>query len=81
MSTAQNGTWAPDNGGEATSLSLRDRVRTATREIESQIILETLEKHHWNRRRTAETLRISYRLLMLKMKNCREILDAKKAAE
>src|SRR5438552_2697056 len=50
--------------------SYRDRVRAATRKIEAQIILETLEKNRWNRRRTAEELRISYRLLMYKMKNC-----------
>lgn len=53
-----------------TGLSFRDRVRRATREIESQIILEALEQHRWNRRRAAETLRISYRLLMYKMKSC-----------
>jgi two-component system response regulator AtoC len=52
------------------ALSLRERVRKATREIESEIILETLQQHRWNRRRTAEALRISYRLLMYKMKSC-----------
>jgi DNA-binding NtrC family response regulator len=51
-------------------ISLRERVRQATRQIESEIILETLERHRWNRRRTAEALRISYRLLMYKMKSC-----------
>ena len=51
-------------------ISLRERVRQATRQIESEIILEALEQHRWNRRRTAEALRISYRLLMYKMKSC-----------
>jgi DNA-binding NtrC family response regulator len=50
--------------------SLRERVRQATKQIESEIILETLEQHRWNRRRTAVALRISYRLLMYKMKSC-----------
>lgn len=50
--------------------SLRDKVREATRQIESELILEALEQHRWNRRRTAEALRISYRLLMYKMKSC-----------
>jgi DNA-binding NtrC family response regulator len=50
--------------------SLRERVRQATRRIESEIILEALEQNRWNRRRTAEALRISYRLLMYKMKSC-----------
>lgn len=67
------------NGAEEIVMSLRERVRSAAQEIESQIILETLEKHHWNRRKTAETLQISYRLLMLKMKNSRSIIDAKRA--
>lgn len=60
-------------GAGANSLptsSLRERVRQATRQIESEIILEALQQHRWNRRRTAEALRISYRLLMYKMKSC-----------
>jgi DNA-binding NtrC family response regulator len=51
------------------SPTLRERVREATRQIESEIILETLEQNRWNRRRTAKALGISYRLLMYKMKN------------
>ena len=50
--------------------SLREKVRQATRQIESELILEALEQHRWNRRRTAEALSISYRLLMYKMKSC-----------
>lgn len=52
-------------------ISLRALVREAARETESRIILETLAKHHWNRRRTAEALNISYRSLMYKMKYCK----------
>jgi transcriptional regulator with PAS, ATPase and Fis domain len=48
--------------------SLRDRVRQATRQIESEIIMEALNRHRWNRRRTAAALQISYRSLMYKMK-------------
>lgn len=50
--------------------SLRIRVRHAARQVESSIIREALEQHHWNRRRTAEALKISYRSLMYKMKMC-----------
>ena len=50
--------------------SLRERVRQAAKDLESEIIMEALEQHRWNRRRTAEALRISYRSLMYKMKNC-----------
>ena len=56
--------------GLPAGVSLRERVRLATRQIESALILEALEQHRWNRRRTAEALRISYRLLMYKMKSC-----------
>jgi transcriptional regulator with PAS, ATPase and Fis domain len=51
------------------TMSLRDRVRQAARQIESGIIMEALEQHRWNRRRTAESLKISYRSLMYKMKD------------
>jgi DNA-binding NtrC family response regulator len=49
--------------------SLRETVRQAARQVESQIIMDALQKHRWNRRRTAEALNISYRSLMYKMKN------------
>jgi len=47
---------------------LREQVRRAARRVESEIILRTLEQHHWNRRRAARTLKISYRALLYKMK-------------
>jgi two-component system response regulator AtoC len=56
--------------GESGTPTLRDRVRVAVRQVESEVILATLEKHRWNRRRTAQALGISYRSLMYKMKNC-----------
>ena len=67
MSSATMGTGAQVNSAPVPSL--RERVREATKQIESKIILETLEQHRWNRRRAAEALRISYRLLMYKMKS------------
>lgn len=57
-----------DQGGAAPSL--KDRVREAVKGLEAEIILRTLEKHHWNRRRAAQSLQISYRALLYKMKNC-----------
>jgi DNA-binding NtrC family response regulator len=51
-------------------LPLKEQVRKASRELESGIILRTLENHRWNRRRTAESLNISYRSLLYKMKAC-----------
>ena len=80
MSTLSINNSNGDTGPEA--VPFRKRVREATREIESQIILEALEKNRWNRRRAAEELRISYRLLMYKMKNCnlREIGQSSRSA-
>ena len=51
-------------------LSLREQVRRAARQLESEIILKALDRHRWNRRRAAQTLRISYRALLYKMKDC-----------
>jgi len=50
--------------------SLKARVRVAVKELESEIILRSLHKHHWNRRHTAQSLQISYRALLYKMKSC-----------
>jgi DNA-binding NtrC family response regulator len=51
-------------------MPLKEQVRRASREVESGIILRTLQNHRWNRRRAAETLNISYRSLLYKMKAC-----------
>jgi DNA-binding NtrC family response regulator len=52
------------------SLPLKEQVRRASRELESGIILRTLQNHRWNRRRAAASLNISYRSLLYKMKLC-----------
>jgi two-component system response regulator AtoC len=50
--------------------SLKEQVKGAYRKLESEIILRTLERNLWNRRRTAKMLQISYRSLLYKMKSC-----------
>ncbi len=50
--------------------TLKEQVKRASKQLEGEIILRTLEQHHWNRRLTAQALRISYRSLMYKMKTC-----------
>jgi DNA-binding NtrC family response regulator len=50
--------------------SLKEQVKGASLKLESEIILRTLERHRWNRRRAAQTLKISYRSLLYKMKSC-----------
>lgn len=52
------------------SPALKEQVKQVSKRAEGEIILRALEHHRWNRRRTAEALRISYRSLMYKMKNC-----------
>ena len=62
----------PQRSSEATHgvVSLKDQVRQASMKLESEIILKTLERHRWNRRRAAQVLNISYRSLLYKMKHC-----------
>jgi two-component system response regulator AtoC len=43
-------------------------TREATHALERRIIRRTLEKHYWNRKRTARALNISYRALLYKIK-------------
>jgi two-component system response regulator AtoC len=50
--------------------SLREQVKGVSQRLESEIILRTLERHYWNRRRAAESLQVSYRSLLYKMKSC-----------
>ncbi len=49
-------------------MSLKQVTREATRDIERRVILDTLSACHWNRKKAAEILRISYRALLYKMK-------------
>lgn len=60
----------PASETQAETWSLKEQVKGASQKLESEIILRTLERHHWNRRRAAESLRISYRSLLYKMKSC-----------
>ncbi len=55
---------------QASELSLKEQVRQASKRLESDIILRSLEQNQWNRRRTAGSLGISYRALLYKMKDC-----------
>jgi two-component system, NtrC family, response regulator AtoC len=68
-----------NNEESAARTSLREKVRQAVIKTESEIIKEALERHRWNRRKTAEALRISYRSLMYKMKHC-NLRDDEQAA-
>jgi len=47
---------------------LRRVAAQARRELEREVILKTLKTYNWNRRKTAEALRISYRTLLYKVR-------------
>jgi two-component system, NtrC family, response regulator AtoC len=48
--------------------SLKAAAREASRNVERQLILSSLERTHWNRKRTARELQISYKALLYKLK-------------
>src|SRR5262249_22613012 len=50
------------------STSLKTAARTASMRAERSLILEALERTHWNRKRAAHELQISYKSLLYKIK-------------
>jgi two-component system response regulator AtoC len=50
-------------------VTLKRIAKDATKEVERNVILETLRANQWNRRRTAEQLKISYRALIYKIQD------------
>jgi|SRR5437773_804045 len=53
---------------ESQTLSLKTAARAASRQVERQLIFEALERTHWNRKRAAQELQISYKSLLYKIK-------------
>lgn len=58
----------PDAGSHGVGISLKAASRAASREAEKELILNTLTRTRWNRRRAAEELQISYKALLYKLK-------------
>jgi two-component system, NtrC family, response regulator AtoC len=50
-------------------VSLKKVTRQAVRKLERNIILQVLQTHHWNRKKAARALCISYRALLYKLKD------------
>jgi len=48
--------------------SLKAAAREASRNVERELILNSLKRTHWNRKRTARELQISYKALLYKLK-------------
>jgi DNA-binding NtrC family response regulator len=63
--TAQIG---PTGLGEPQDSSLKAAARSASRQAERELIRIALERTHWNRKRAAEELQISYKSLLYKIK-------------
>jgi two-component system response regulator AtoC len=58
----------PDAGSHGAGISLKAASKAASREAEKELILNTLTRTRWNRRRAAEELQISYKALLYKLK-------------
>ncbi|MGB7285252.1 MAG: sigma-54 dependent transcriptional regulator [Candidatus Acidiferrum sp.] len=65
QSTAHSGAQAQAQPNGAAPL--KNFYKDAIRQMEWNIILETLRAHRWNRRKTAQALKISYRALLQKI--------------
>jgi two-component system response regulator AtoC len=50
------------------NIPLKRIAQQVTRRMEHDVILKVLQANHWNRRRTAEILKISYRALLYKVR-------------
>jgi two-component system, NtrC family, response regulator AtoC len=56
------------NGVGGSPRPLKQAAREASRKAERQLILESLDRTHWNRKRSARELQISYKALLYKLK-------------
>jgi two-component system response regulator AtoC len=54
--------------GDAEKLSLKQAARAASRQAEKELILKVLTRTHWNRKRAAQQLQISYKALLYKLR-------------
>ncbi|HYL61466.1 MAG TPA: sigma-54 dependent transcriptional regulator [Candidatus Methylomirabilis sp.] len=59
----------PKTATKAGALPLKQIADEAVREMEKNVILDALRENRWNRRRTAESLKISYRALIYKIRH------------
>jgi two-component system response regulator AtoC len=59
------------SGSTMITHSLKAAARAASQQAERELILQTLTRTHWNRKRAAEALQISYKSLLYKLKQIR----------
>lgn len=58
-----------EHSAKTDTMPLKQITHDAIREMERTVILDALRENKWNRRRTAESLKISYRALIYKIRN------------
>ena len=56
-------------GGNGDSVPLKQITKEAIREMERNAIVEALRANHWNRRKAAQALKISYRAMIYKIRD------------
>jgi two-component system response regulator AtoC len=61
--------YNPADSAVSPGLPLRSIAKEAIRELERNVILEALRNNQWNRRKTAQALKISYRALIYKIRD------------
>ncbi len=61
--------FAKDASTGTGNMTLRNIAKEAIQEMERNVILEALRSNQWNRRKTAEVLKISYRALIYKIRD------------
>lgn len=54
---------------EGSAVSLKKITKQLVGELEKQVILKSLQAHDWNRKKTAQALKISYRALLYKIRD------------
>jgi two-component system, NtrC family, response regulator AtoC len=68
-STSRNGKKKFVIEQDGSQVTLKRMAREAIKEVERNVILETLRANQWNRRKTAQQLKISYRTLIYKIQD------------
>jgi len=63
-----SGTPKGNSNGNVENLSLKQAARAASRQVEKELILKVLTRTHWNRKRAAQHLQISYKALLYKLR-------------
>jgi len=62
-----NGSLLPNRSAENKSFNLKEVGKKAAEEAEKEIIQSTLQETHWNRKKAAKLLRVSYKALLYKI--------------